>query len=192
MAIHESRVLLSTITVWAFTTYVANMPAADFCCEIKAPCDTFSHESATRSRSPEVSSTAFPAQPPNLQPASLMDMGFAVIGQLARRRMPLIRVFYISWQLCSTLLSDPASRQRPCASLSLHFHQVVKRTSTFELSNMLGTPTTSPRPAPGALLIRQDPAYRLTWTLVPPAPGPLMRAPSPLETTFTQSASLSL
>ncbi len=44
----------------------------------------------------------------------------------------------------------------------------------------------------GPLLIQQDPAYRLTWTLVPPAPGPLMRAPSPLETTLTQSESLPL
>ena len=44
----------------------------------------------------------------------------------------------------------------------------------------------------GLLPIRQDPAYRLTWTLVPPAPGPLMRAPSPLETTLTHSASLPL
>jgi len=35
-------------------------------------------------------------------------------------------------------------------------------------------------------------AYRLTWTLVPTAAGPPRRAPSPLETTFTQSASLSL
>jgi hypothetical protein len=37
----------------------------------------------------------------------------------------------------------------------------------------------------GLLLTRQDPAYRLTSTLVPPAPGPLMRAPSPLETTLS-------
>jgi hypothetical protein len=44
----------------------------------------------------------------------------------------------------------------------------------------------------GLLLIRQDPVYRLTWTLVSPAPGPLMRAPSPLETTLSQSESLSL
>ncbi len=44
----------------------------------------------------------------------------------------------------------------------------------------------------GLLLIRLDPAYRLTWTLVPPAPGPLMRAPSPLETTLTQRESLPL
>src|SRR5262245_9434907 len=54
----------------------------------------------------------------------------------------------------------------------------------------------SPRLGPGALLfIQQDySAYRLTWTLVPPPGPPPMgpRAPLPLETTLTQSASLSL
>jgi hypothetical protein len=44
----------------------------------------------------------------------------------------------------SMLLSDPASRRRPCASLSLHLHQVVKRTFTFKLSIMLGTPKKRP------------------------------------------------
>src|SRR5262249_16143212 len=34
---------------------------------------------------------------------------------------------------------NPASRRSPCASLSLHFHQAVKRTFTSRLSNMLGT-----------------------------------------------------
>ena len=139
MTIHESRALLPTITVRAFIRCRTTMPSADFYCEVKASCDAFSHESATHSRSPEVSSTAFRTQPPNLQPAPLMDMGFAVIGQLARHRMPLIRFLYIGSYVCSTLLSDPASRRRPCASLSLHLHQVVKRTFTFELSNMLGT-----------------------------------------------------
>src|SRR5947209_1528430 len=52
---------------------------------------------------------------------------------------PQIRFLYIGSRVCSTLLSDPASRRHPCASLSLHLHQVVKRTFTFELSNMLGT-----------------------------------------------------
>src|SRR5947208_17105741 len=52
---------------------------------------------------------------------------------------PQIRFLYIGSRVCSTLLSDPASRRRPCASLSLHLHQVVKRTFTFELLNMLGT-----------------------------------------------------
>ncbi len=142
---HESCALLPTITVRAFIRCWTNMPSADFCCEIKASYDALSHESATHNRSPEVSSTAFRTQPPNLQPAPLMDMGFAVIGQLARRRMPLIRFLYIGSHVCSTLLSDPPSPERPCASLSLHLHQVVKRTFTFELSNMLGTPSKKPR-----------------------------------------------
>ena len=120
------------------------MPSADFCCEIKAPCDAFSHVSATRSRSPEVSSTAFRTQPPDLQPVPLMDMGFAIIRPLARHRMPHIRFLFIGSRVCSTLLSDPASRRRRCASLSLHLHQVVKGTFTPELSNMLGTHTHGP------------------------------------------------
>jgi hypothetical protein len=68
-----------------------------------------------------------------------MDMGFAIICPLARHCIPLIRFLYIGSYVCSTLLSDPPSPERPCASLSLHLHQVVKRTFTFELSNMLGT-----------------------------------------------------
>jgi hypothetical protein len=45
---------------------------------------TLSHEFATCSRSPEISSITFRAQPPNLRFASLIDMGFAIIGPLAR------------------------------------------------------------------------------------------------------------
>src|SRR5881296_648010 len=99
----------------------------------------FSPDFRTNGRSPEVSSTAFRTQPPNLQPAPLMDMGFAIICPLARRRMPQIRFLYIGSHVCSTLLSDPPSPERPCASLGLHLHQVVKGTFTPELSNMLGT-----------------------------------------------------
>jgi len=128
------------------------MPSADFCCGIKAPCDAFSHDSATHSRSPEVSSTAFRTQSPDLQPVPLIDMDFAIIGSLVRHRMPQIRFLYIDSCVCSTLLSDPASRRRPCASLSLHLHQVVKRTFTFELSNMRGTPNKRSEPF-GSLLL---------------------------------------
>src|SRR5206468_9120654 len=84
-------------------------------------------------------STAFRTQPPNLQPVPLMDMGFAVMCPLVRHRMPQIRFLYIGSYVCSTLLSDPASRRRPCASLLLHLHQVVEGTFTPKLSNMLGT-----------------------------------------------------
>ena len=44
---------------------------------------------------------------------------------------PQIRFLYIGTRICSTLLSDPATRRRPCVSLSLHLYQVVKRTFTF-------------------------------------------------------------
>ena len=56
----------------------------------------------TGRRSPEVSSTAFDAQPPDLPPVSLMDRGFAIIGSLARHRRPLIRFLFIGSRLCST------------------------------------------------------------------------------------------
>ena len=75
-------------------------------------------EFRTSSRSPEVSSTAFRTQPPDLQPVPLMNMHFVVNCQLVRHRMPPIRFFYIGSHVCSTLLSDLASRRRPCASPS--------------------------------------------------------------------------
>src|SRR2546427_13100186 len=95
---------------------------------------TPSHHSVTCRRSPEVSSTAFSAQPPDLPPVRLMDMGFAVNCPLARHRRPHIRFLFIGSRLCSTLLSGPASRRvlfHPCASLRLHLHPVVKSTFTL-------------------------------------------------------------
>src|SRR5215510_3263034 len=68
----------------------------------------------------------------------------------------------------------------------------ARRTAVDRANNIVNVDTVA---VPGALLfIRQDSAYRLTWRLVPP-PGPPPigpRAPLPLETTFTHSASLSL
>jgi len=123
------------------------LPFADFCDMVKVNRFTFSHESVTCRRSPEVSLTAFDAQPPDLQPVPLMDMDFAVVCPLVQHRMPQIRFLYIGSRLCSALLSGPASRRvlfHPCASLSLHVHHVVKRTFTSKRSNMLGTQTKSP------------------------------------------------
>jgi hypothetical protein len=53
-----------------------------------------------------------------------------------QHRMPLNRFLYIGSHVCSTLLSDPASRRR--LALGYHFTS-IRRTFTFELSNMLGT-----------------------------------------------------
>jgi len=83
-------------------------PAADFCRPgqgwIAPPSVPIPGQTADL---PEVSSTAFRTQPPDLQPVPLMDMGFAVICPLARHRMPQIRFLYIGSYVCSTLLSDP-------------------------------------------------------------------------------------
>jgi hypothetical protein len=96
--------------------------------------------------------TAFNAQPPNLPPALLMDMDFAVSCQLVLRRRPHIRFLSIGSRLCSTLPSDPASRQRPCASLSLLLHQDVKGTSTPKMSFMHGVQQEKPGLVAGLLL----------------------------------------
>src|SRR3990172_7589910 len=66
-------------------------------------------------------------------------MDFAVKRPLVRRQMPLSG-FCSSGRDCrSPLLSDLASRRRPCGSLALHLHQVARGTCTPRLSNMLGT-----------------------------------------------------
>jgi hypothetical protein len=131
------------------------MPSADFCRPVRADRSSLSLDSETNGRSPEVSSTAFSAQPPDLQPVPLMDMGFAITCPLAPHRMPPIRFLSIGSRLCSTLPSDPASRRRPCASLLLHLHQVVEGTFTPELSNMLGAQEKARRNHPAGFPLNQ-------------------------------------
>src|SRR5512147_370200 len=69
------------------------MPAADFYGVVRMNHFILSHDFVTRRRSPEVSSTAFRAQPPDLPPALLMDMSFAVLCPIAQRRRPHHPVF---------------------------------------------------------------------------------------------------
>src|SRR6202051_3319670 len=107
------------------------MPAADFCRTVRVDRSTLSHDSVTCSRSPEVSSLAFHAQPPDLPPVPLMDVGFAITCSLARHRRPQIQFLSIGSRVCSTLLSDLASQLGPCASLTLLFHQDGERNFTF-------------------------------------------------------------
>ena len=69
------------------------MPAADFCGALRVNRYTLSPASGTHHRPPEVSSTAFSAQPPDLPPVLLMDADFIVIGQLVPHRRPHHPVF---------------------------------------------------------------------------------------------------
>src|SRR3954451_7796015 len=71
-----------------------------------------------------------------------MDVDFAVRCPLVRPGLPDIRFLFVRSRFGSTLLSDAASRRRPCASLALHLHQVVQGTCTPKRSNMLGTQLT--------------------------------------------------
>ena len=144
--------LLLLLIVQAFVPCGTTTPSADFCCTVRMDYSTLSPGSGTCSRSPAISLTAFNAQPPNLQPVPLMDMDFAVSCQLVRHRMPRIRFLSIGSRLCSTLPSDPASRRRPCASLSLLLHQDVKGTYTPKLSNMHGVQQENPRREAGVLV----------------------------------------
>src|SRR2546421_8749208 len=102
------------------------MPSADFCRAITMNYSTLRHVSVTCRRSPEVSSTAFRAPPLDLPPVPLMDMGFAVICQLARHPRPphpvlVHRLAPVAPRFFQTL---PPGRTL-CASLSLHLHQAV-------------------------------------------------------------------
>ena len=82
---HEIDALQISPTVQAFIRRRTTMPSADCCCRVRMNLFTLSLDSETYSSSPVISSVAFRAQPPNLRFASLIDMGFAIIGPLAQR-----------------------------------------------------------------------------------------------------------
>ena len=106
------RAFQMLLLVQAFAPRGTTVPSADFCRTVRVNCFTLSPDFRTNGRPPAIRMTAFNAQPPNLPPAPLMDLDFAVIGQLVRRRRPHIRFLSIGSRLCSTLPSDPASRQQ--------------------------------------------------------------------------------
>src|SRR5213592_118694 len=100
---------------------------------------TPSHDFVTCRRSPEVSSTAFDAPPPDLPPVSLMDMGFAVTCPLAR---------LLSGSCSSARIFAPRFFQAPprgecyfTLALRYHFTSITlsKGLSPSSCRNMLGT-----------------------------------------------------
>jgi hypothetical protein len=104
---------------------------------------TLSPESETCSRSPEMFDR-FPRATTEFTLCVLDRYGLRDHWPARPTLTPPIRFLYIGSRFCSTLPSDPTSRRRPCASLSLHLYQVVKRTFTSKLSNVLGVPKKGP------------------------------------------------
>src|SRR5215471_18669552 len=105
------------------------MPSADFCHPVCTNLLMLSPVSKTSDRPPEVSPTTFRAQPPDLQPVPLMDMGFAVTCHLARHRMPLIRFLSIGSRFCFRASFRPTVAGTPLRFAALHLDQVG--TGTF-------------------------------------------------------------
>ena len=65
------------------------MPSADFRPTVRMNRSILSHDSVTCGGSPEVSSTAFRAQPPDLPPVLLVNTDFAIACSLVPHRRPL-------------------------------------------------------------------------------------------------------
>src|SRR6266536_4004837 len=123
-SIPESPDLLAALFVQAFPTRVGTMPSADFCCTVRTPYDVLSHDSVTNSRSPEISSTAFDTRPPDLPPAPLMEMGFAITCSLARHRRPHHPVLVHRPVSLLHASFRPHLAATPLRFATLHLHQV--------------------------------------------------------------------
>jgi hypothetical protein len=88
----EPCVLLATPGFFGPSTLRPTMPSADSRCTVRMDRSILRHDSVTCRGSPEVSSTAFDAQPPDLPPV-WVEAGFAVAVQLAphcRPRHPVL------------------------------------------------------------------------------------------------------
>src|SRR5215469_17950698 len=125
-AIPSSRIrtLLTLPIVRAFAAHATTTPSADFCCVVRTPHDVLSHKYVTPSRSPAISSTAVHAQPPDLPPVPLMDMGFPIVCSLARHRRPLHPVLVHRLACLLYASSRPHLTVTPLRFATLHLHQV--------------------------------------------------------------------
>ena len=120
----ETQALLTLPIVRAFAAGAASTPSADFCCTVRTPYEVLSHQSVTHSRSPEISSTAFDTRPPDLPPAPLMDMGFAITCSLARHRRPHPPVLVHRPVSLLHASFGPHLAMTPLRFATLHLHQV--------------------------------------------------------------------
>src|SRR5208283_3280525 len=79
------------------------------------------------------------SQLPDLRFASLMNMDFATSRPLVQRSRLISGSCPSTRTFAPRFLQTPPRGDSPCASLTLHLHQVGQRTSTSKLLNMPGT-----------------------------------------------------
>jgi hypothetical protein len=119
-----------------------NLPSADFCAAFGSflPSRQADHKGRgrPRRRPPEVSSTAFSAQPPDLRSAPLMDMDFAVECLLVRRSRLLSGFCPSARAFAPRFFQTQPRGCSPCVSLPFTSIRLVGDFHP-ELSNMLGT-----------------------------------------------------
>ena len=91
----DSCVLLAAPCCLGLRPGRPSMPSADSRRTVKMDRSILSHVPVTCTGSPEVSSTAFRAQPPDLPPVLLVNMGFVVLCRFAPHGRPRIRFLFI-------------------------------------------------------------------------------------------------
>src|SRR6266536_6491509 len=143
-----SPVKASNICSWFF----CRLSFIESCVLLAAPCCLGLRPSRG---SPEVSSTAFDAQPPDLPPVCLVDAGFAVLCQLAPHRRPhhpvlvhrLAPLIHASFRprLAPTPLRFSSPSPPPGWAGDLHPLAVEHVRHTKKKADLLGRPLSSRR-----------------------------------------------
>ena len=105
-------------------TDAATTPSADFCRPIREPCDQLSLDFGTRRQTSRGKFQCLPRTTAEFTFCALDGSGLRCLLPARPTLTPQIRFLYVGSRVCSTLLSDNASRRCPCDSLILHLHQV--------------------------------------------------------------------
>jgi len=148
---------------------VSTMPSADFCRTVREILTSLSHVSVTYSRSPEVSTTAFSAQPPDLR----LRLGWIWTSRSYARSSDDHASYPVLVHRLALLLGASFRHRLAANALALRYPSPpsgLEKTFTSKLSYMLGTrkyPPAEPEAlrlmAPQRGLISTGKAKPTTW-----------------------------
>ena len=116
-------VLLTLSVVRAFAGRPATMPSADFCAAVTGLANPLSPGMPDTAQTSRGKTDRLRRIPAGFTTRPFMAADFAIPRSLVRPGRPRIRFLCIGSRLCSALPSDPVSRRRPCASLTLRRHR---------------------------------------------------------------------